>query len=59
MSAFTLYIRDSLIELRQVRWPTRQQSIRLTIIVVIFIAVTAAGFGLIDALLTQIIRSTL
>lgn len=58
MNAVTEYINGSLEELRQVRWPTQQQAIRLTLIVVGFIAVTAASFGLVDGLLTQIIRWT-
>lgn len=59
MNVFMNYINGSLEELRQVRWPTQQQAIRLTVIVIGFIAVTAASFGLIDGLLTQIIRWTL
>lgn len=59
MNAFMNYIRDSLTELRQVQWPTRQQSIRLTIIVIVFIVITSLAFGFIDAVLTQLIRSTL
>ncbi len=58
MNAIVSYITGSLEELRQVRWPTQQQAIRLTVIVIGFIAVTAAAFGLIDGLLTQIIRWT-
>ena len=59
MSTITTYITESLAELHQVRWPTQQQAIRLTTIVVIFIAVTAVIFGAIDALFTQIISFTL
>lgn len=59
MNAFTAYIRDSLEELRLVQWSTRQQAVRLTMIVIVFIAINAAAFGLIDALFTQLIRSTI
>ncbi len=55
----TTYIRESLEELRQVRWPTQQQAIRLTVIVIGFIAVTSAFFGLIDAGLVSVIKMTL
>lgn len=59
MSAFLRYFQDSLAELHQVRWPTRQQAIRLTVISIVFIFASSAALGLVDAALTQIIRSTL
>jgi preprotein translocase SecE subunit len=59
MNALLVYFRESLEELRLVRWPTQQQAIRLTIIVVVFIAINAVFFGLVDAAFTQIIRLTL
>ncbi|OGJ66121.1 preprotein translocase subunit SecE [Candidatus Peribacteria bacterium RIFCSPLOWO2_01_FULL_51_18] len=59
MKALLSYFRESLTELRLVRWPTQQQAIRLTIIVMIFIAVNSIFFGITDAVFTQIIRTTL
>ncbi len=59
MNALYNYFTESLEELRQVRWPTQQQAIRLTVIVVVFIAACALFFGLTDALLAQIIRLTI
>jgi preprotein translocase SecE subunit len=59
MKSITAYIHDSLEELRQVRWPTQKQALRLTVIVIAFIAVNAAFFGVIDAALVQLIRLTL
>ncbi len=59
MNSLSVYIRESLEELRLVRWPTQQQAIRLTLIVVGFIAVSAAFFGLIDAGLFELIRMTM
>jgi preprotein translocase subunit SecE len=59
MNAIVSYIKGSIEELRHVRWPTRQQSIRLTTIVIGFIIVTSIFFGLIDLLLSEIIRLTL
>lgn len=59
MNIVVSYFRDSLEELRHVQWPTQQQAIRLTTIVVAFIAINAAVFGLVDFLLGALIRSTL
>lgn len=53
-----VYIRESLEELRQVRWPTQQQAIKLTVIVIGFIIVASAFFGVIDLLFSEIIRLT-
>ncbi len=52
------YFRESLEELRQVRWPTQQQSVRLTVIVIGFLAVSSIFFGLVDSLFSEIIRLT-
>ena len=59
MNSVSLYCRESLEELRLVRWPTQQQAIRLTVIVIGFIAVSSAFFGLVDAALVEVIRVTL
>ncbi|MSR67729.1 preprotein translocase subunit SecE [Candidatus Peribacteria bacterium] len=59
MNAFLQYIQGSLEELRLVRWPTQQQATKLTIIVIIFLAVTSAFFGIVDAILTELISLTL
>lgn len=59
MNAISTYIRESIAELHQVRWPTQRQAIRLTLITVVFIIISSAFFGIVDAGLTQIIRSTL
>ena len=56
MRALTDYIRGSLQELRQVQWPTRQQAVKLALIVVVFIIVAAAFFGLIDAFLGKVVQ---
>lgn len=55
MNALTNYINDALAEFRQVRWPTRQQAIRLSIIVIGFTAVATLIFGAIDYALAQIV----
>lgn len=59
MNTITTYIRESLEELRQVRWPTQHQAVRLTTIVIVFIVITSAFFGLVDAGFMQVIRSTI
>lgn len=56
MNAILNYIRGSVEELHQVRWPTRQQAVRLTIIVLIFILISSVIVGVVDAFLAQIIR---
>jgi len=42
------YITDAMQELHHVRWPTRHQAIRLSIIVLGFVAVCTAVFGAVD-----------
>ncbi len=59
MSAIIEYFRGSIEELRHVRWPTQQQAIRLSVIVLVFIVATSVFFGLTDALFTEILRITL
>ncbi|MBP9773565.1 MAG: preprotein translocase subunit SecE [Candidatus Peribacteraceae bacterium] len=59
MSAITSYITGSLEELRHVQWPTQQQAVRLTLIVIVFIAVNSAIFGLIDFGISKFISVTL
>jgi preprotein translocase SecE subunit len=51
-----LYINEALTELRHVRWPTRQQAVRLSIITIGFTAAVAVAFGGIDYILNQIIK---
>lgn len=56
MNRFIQYINDALVELRHVRWPTRQQAIRLSAIVLGFTAVCAIAFGAIDYVFSEILR---
>jgi preprotein translocase subunit SecE len=44
----TRFFRDTYAELRRATWPTRQETWRLTIIVMIIAAVLGAALGLID-----------
>lgn len=58
MNTIVTYFRESLEELRQVRWPTQQQAIRLTVIVIGFIIVASLFFGVVDLGFSEIIRIT-
>ncbi|MDD5055385.1 MAG: preprotein translocase subunit SecE [Candidatus Peribacteraceae bacterium] len=59
MQAIIDYLQGSVEELRLVRWPTQQQAIRLSVIVLVFIVANAAAFGLLDVLFNQILRLTI
>lgn len=50
------YINDSIQELHHVRWPTRQQAIRLSAIVLGFVAACTAVFGMVDFGLSQVTK---
>lgn len=56
MNAILTYINESLEELHSVRWPTRQQAVRLSLIVLGFTAASAALFGFADFLLSQAVH---
>lgn len=53
LSATTKYFRGALAELHQVRWPTRNQAVRLSAIVLGFTLAASALYGVIDFLLGQ------
>ena len=55
MHAILTYFNESLAELRHVRWPTRQQAIRLSVIVIIFIIANSIVFGAVDYVLSEIL----
>ncbi len=48
--------RETVAELRKVVWPTRDQAVNLTIIVVTTVAVMSAFLGLVDLLLNNLVR---
>ena len=56
MKKISNYINEAVSELQQVRWPTRQQAIRLSIIVIIFTAAVAVAFGAIDYVLAEVVK---
>lgn len=53
MNSIVTYINESIRELELVRWPTRQQAIRLSVIVLVFTAISAMFFGLVDIIFTN------
>lgn len=56
---FTRFYRETLAELRKVVWPTREQAINLTIIVVIVVTAMSIFLGAIDALMTEALKAIL
>ena len=52
--AISNYIKSSVEEIRKVTWPTTNQAVRITIIVLVFTLVSAALIGLVDYLFEQI-----
>lgn len=53
MTLLLNYFRESIEELNHVRWPTRQQAVRLSIIVLIFTTISSLVFGFLDFLLSE------
>ena len=51
------YLRESRIELKKVTWPTREQTINLTIVVVVVCVVLALFLGGIDYLFAALIQA--
>ncbi len=59
MNAITTYINEALEELRHVRWPTRQQAIRFSAVVIAFVLACAILFGAIDFGLAELMQTLL
>jgi len=51
IASTTDYIQGALEELRHVRWPTRHQAVRLSIITIIFTFASSIAYGVVDFLL--------
>ncbi len=56
ISTITSYFTESIQELELVRWPTRQQAVRLSTVVLIFTLICSAVFGLIDLGLSELVH---
>jgi preprotein translocase subunit SecE len=52
-------INETMGELRKVTWPTRDETMRLTVIVLAVLIVTSLFLGAIDLMLTEIFRRLL
>jgi preprotein translocase subunit SecE len=50
----TLFMRETVGELRKVNWPTRQEAINLTTIVLIVIFIMAMFLGVLDILFARL-----
>jgi len=48
------YLRETLGELRKVSWPTRQEAINLTIVVLIVIIAMSTFLGLLDLIYSRV-----
>ena len=59
MNAIAKYINEALEELRHVRWPTRQQAVRFSFVVIAFTAASAVVFGALDFLLSMALNFVL
>lgn len=59
MNSIISYVQDSIVELRQVRWPTRQQAIRLSIIVITFTLACTVLLGIVDFGLSELLKQLL
>lgn len=49
------YLRETTAELRKVSWPSREEATRLTILVLVVLAVMSTLLGVLDALFTDLI----
>ncbi len=56
VEALRRYFRESRIELRKVTWPTREQTVNLTLVVVVVCVVIALFLGGIDYVFATVIK---
>ncbi len=56
LNKLTNYIKNSIIELKKVSWPTKQQAIRHTLLVIAISLVVAAFLGIVDFILTKALQ---
>jgi preprotein translocase subunit SecE len=53
---FWRFVLESRVELRKVFWPTRQETMTTTMVVLVFVAITATFFWLLDLLLASVTK---
>lgn len=56
MNKLAQYIQNSWTEIKKVVWPTREQAIKHTLLVIGFSLAVAAFLGLVDFVLTKILE---
>ena len=56
LNIFIDYIKGSRLELKKVNWPTRQDTIRFTVIVIALSLVVAAFLGALDFVFAALLR---
>ncbi|KPN72683.1 hypothetical protein AKG09_00010 [Neisseria sp. 83E34] len=56
---FLLYVKDSYAEFKKVVWPTRSESTRITIRVIMFALVLSAFIYAVDSLITVVFNAVL
>lgn len=57
MNALVKYFRDTAAELKQVSWPTQQQAVFYTILVIVISVLVALYLGAFDYLFSRLINS--
>ncbi len=50
------FVKESRQELKNVQWPTRQETIRYTVVILSVSLIVAVATGVIDAFLTKIVQ---
>ena len=55
MSRITNYVKDTQAEMKHVNWPTRQQTIRFTVMVIAVSLVTAIILGIADFVFSKLL----
>ncbi len=53
------YFRETRAELRKVVWPTREEALRLTTIVIVTVLAMSVFLGVVDFVFTQLVRALL
>lgn len=56
MKKITDYLKGVIAELKKVKWPTRNEAVRLTIIVIILVAIFAIFIGILDVIFTFVLQ---
>lgn len=55
MDGITKYFRDTLAEMKQVKWPTRNQALSYSVLVIVISIIVSLFLGAFDFIFTQVI----